>query len=142
MKQWEEQTGYELLVQHDELKSVSYPITVESVRRRRRRRKKRTLIMSAMSFGIIAALSFQAVNFISENLMLVNRRGDSQIARLVNADSRIELQQSVSEGNLVDVVREAMPTVASITGVSIQEIPNWYGRGIRQYEGQSRGSGI
>lgn len=142
MKQWEEQTGYELLVQHDELKSVSYPITVEPVRRRRRRRKKRTLIMSAMSFGIIAALSFQAVNFILENLMPVNRREDSQIARLVNADSRIELQQSVSEGNLVDVVREAMPTVVSITGVSIQEIPNWYGRGVRQYEGQSSGSGI
>lgn len=32
MKQWKEQIGYDLMAQNDELKSVSYPITVEPVR--------------------------------------------------------------------------------------------------------------
>ncbi len=146
MKQWEEQTGYDLMVQNDELKTSIYPITVESVRRRRRRRsrKKSNLVMSAMVFGVIAALSFQAVSFMTEELISVNRRGNSRIATVANAmpDTEVKLQQSAYTGNLVDVVSDAMPTVVSITGVSIQEIPNWFGRGIQQYEGQSSGSGI
>ena len=35
-----------------------------------------------------------------------------------------------------------MPSIVSITGVSVQEIPNYFGFGTQQYEGQSSGSGI
>jgi serine protease Do len=116
VKQWEEQTGYDLMVQNDELKTSIYPITVEPVRRRRhkRNREKGKLVMTAMSFGIIAAVSFQVVIFMTEELMPINRRENSQITTLANADPEVKLQQSAYTRNLVDVVSDAMPTVVSI----------------------------
>lgn len=104
------------MVQNDELKTSIYPITVEPVRRRRhkRNREKGKLVMTAMSFGIIAAVSFQVVNFMTEELMPINRRENSQITTLANADPEVKLQQSAYTRNLVDVVSDAMPTVVSI----------------------------
>lgn len=42
----------------------------------------------------------------------------------------------------MQVVQNAMPSIVVITGVSVQEIPDFWGYGSRQYESESSGSGI
>ena len=42
----------------------------------------------------------------------------------------------------MQVVQNAMPSIVAITGVSVQEIPDFWGYGSRQYESESSGSGI
>lgn len=145
MKQWEEQTRYDLVLQNSIPDAIYYPIPIGKVRKRRKRnRKKKCSIISAVSFGIIAAFSFQMANYTTEHFFRGNRSENSIIKTLENAptNTEIQLQQSVYTGNLTDVVSEAMPFVVSITSTNRQEISNWYGNGLQEFESQSSGSGI
>ena len=63
--------------------------------------------------------------------------GETGDGSLVSRDTGSYAGSGVSE-----VARNVMPSVVSITGISIQEIPNYFGFGTQKYEGQSSGSGI
>lgn len=45
-------------------------------------------------------------------------------------------------GSVAEVAQNVMQSVVSITGMSVQEIPNYFGFGVKQYETPSSGSGI
>ncbi len=50
--------------------------------------------------------------------------------------------QYTAAGSVEQVVQNAMPSIVAITGVSVQEIPDFWGYVSRQYESESSGSGI
>lgn len=98
----------------------------------------------AVVFGLVAGGVFQGVNVASDAL-----RGDEEkTAQVVIPQVQDSVTDSdtgksaVSSGNTVaDVAEIAMPSVVSITNVSVQEVTDWFGRRYEQEE-PSSGSGI
>lgn len=97
---------------------------------------------TAAVFGLVAGSVFLGVTYTGNQLLpqkektqIENTKTTSQNTTPVNKDTTYS--NSVSE-----VAANAMPSMVSITGISIQEIPNYFGFGTQKYEGQSNGSGI
>ena len=114
-------------------------------RKRQMRRMRRMLVMSAIAFGMIASVTFQAVNYATEQLLGIGNTSEKEVLTILETQGTVTagLQECAYAGyDVSDVVSEAMPSIVSITGRSIQEIPNWYGYGTRSYESWSIGSGI
>lgn len=101
--------------------------------------------MSAIAFGVIASVTFQAVNYGAERLLEVGSTPEGAV--LTIADNQGTVAAGFQDSTYVrydvsDVVSATMPSIVSITGRSIQEFPGWYGYGARSYESWSSGSGI
>ncbi|MEE1191421.1 MAG: trypsin-like peptidase domain-containing protein, partial [Blautia sp.] len=102
---------------------------------------------TAAVFGLVAGPVFVGVNYAGNQLLpqkeaakIENTQissGETGDGSLVSRDTGSYAGSGVSE-----VARNVMPSVVSITGISIQEIPNYFGFGTQKYEGQSSGSGI
>ena len=102
---------------------------------------------TAAVFGLVAGTVFVGVNYAGNQLLpqkeaakIENTQissGETGDGSLVSRDTGSYAGSGVSE-----VARNVMPSVVSITGISIQEIPNYFGFGTQKYEGQSSGSGI
>lgn len=111
--------------------------------RRIQRRKHRRFVMSAISFGIIAAAAFQGMNYMAERILPNTVETIKTIPTVSNVTAvETQVQQTSYSNGVENVVRAAMPSIVSITGTSMQEIPYWYGYGEQSYESQSSGSGI
>lgn len=102
------------------------------------------IVASAVVFGLVAGGTFQAVNFAAgkvlpketkqvENTKIIpeNKTQSSQVSSAVQ-----------NPGAVSEVARNVMSSVVSITGVSVQEMPTYFGFGTKQYEVPSSGSGI
>ncbi|MGN0399761.1 MAG: S1C family serine protease [Blautia sp.] len=111
--------------------------------------KLATAAATAAVFGLVAGVVFQATNYVGDKIYLkenvqientetTNKETDSDTTSIA-APSGISTAGSVSQ-----VAKNAMPSVVSIVGVSIQEIPQiyrYFGYGTEQ-QTQSSGSGI
>jgi len=100
------------------------------------------IIALAVAFGVIAALVFQGTNSLFTKLM---KNDDTK--NVVSGGSLDSTEISTNKGSSVqsdvaDVAEEVMPSVVSITNMSIQEVQNFFFGGTTQYESQSSGSGI
>lgn len=96
-------------------------------RKRQMRRMRQMLVMSAIAFGMIAAITFQAVNYGAEQLLGIGNTPENAVLTISDTQETAAagFQESVYTRNDVsDVVSEAMPSIVSITGRSIQEIPD------------------
>lgn len=114
-------------------------------RKRQIRRMRQMLVMSAIAFGMIAAITFQAVNYGVTQLLGIGNTSENAVLTIAQTQGTTAagFQESVyTRYDVADVVSEAMPSIVSITGRSIQEISSWYGYGTRSYESWSSGSGI
>ncbi len=115
--------------------------------RRGRRQKKRGVFAAAVLFGTVAAISFQTVNLVSGTILQRAGLQSSETGMISAGSSAKENAGTVrtavtSAGSVAEVVQNAMPSIVAITGVSVQEIPDFWGYGSRQYESESSGSGI
>lgn len=114
-------------------------------RKRQIRKMRQMLVMSAIAFGMIAAVTFQAVNYGAEQLLGIRNTPENTVLTITETpeNDAAGFRESAYTGyDVSDVVSEAMPSIVSITGRSIQEITNWYGYGTRSYESWNSGSGI
>lgn len=92
-------------------------------------------------FGLVAGLAFQGVNYAGNKLM--PQQETKQIENTQTIKEQVSDATDVSTGSnsVSQVAKNVMPSIVSITNVSIQEIQNLFGF-TQQYEGQSSGSGI
>ena len=58
------------------------------------------------------------------------------------AESNTEGGAASQKGSVAEVAQASMPAVVAITTVSVQEIPSFFGYGIRRYQSEGSGSGI
>ncbi len=97
----------------------------------------------AVVFGLVAGGVFQGVNLAADAI----RGEDEKVSQVVIPQVQDTVKDSDSgntaaSGNSVaDVAEIAMPSVVSITNVSVQEVTDWFGRRYEQEE-PSSGSGI
>lgn len=136
----------------------STPASEEPMDKKRRKEKKQggykpsstarkygLAVGLAVVFGLVAGGVFQGVNIISDTL----RGEEEQQAQVVIPQVQDSVQDTDSSGSassesgntVADVAEIAMPSVVSITNVSVQEVTDWFGRRYEQEE-PSSGSGI
>ena len=104
-------------------------------------KKGSKLILSAATFGVVAAGSFQGVNYVVNNYNKENTTVQS--TNVVNTSTS-------STSNVSKVAQNCMPSIVSITNVSVSDVQNYfsmYGNNSRsnpftQQESTSVGSGV
>lgn len=97
---------------------------------------------TAAVFGLVAGSVFLGVTYASNQLL--PKKENTQIENTkTTSQNTTPVSKNTTYGDSVsEVAANAMPSMVSITGISIQEIPNYFGFGTQKYEGQSNGSGI
>lgn len=100
-----------------------------------------TCICMALVFGVLASVTFQAGNFV---LGKVFKKGQNeqkiattQTTQFTNTNQN--KQETVS--SIADITENVMPSVVSITNLSVQQIQNFFW-GVQEVPQQSSGSGI
>ena len=104
-------------------------------------KKGSKLILSAATFGVVAAGSFHSVNYVVNNYNKQNTTVQS--TNVVNTSTK-------STSDVSKVAQNCMPSIVSITNVSVSDVQNYfslYGRNSRsnpftQQESTSVGSGV
>ena len=106
-------------------------------------KKSAALAAGAVAFGVIAGAVFLGVSYAGRSLLPqeTTKIESTQVAA-DSSDVQSTGAGSSSEYTVSQVAKNAMPSIVSITGISIQEIPNYFGFGTQQYQGESSGSGI
>lgn len=105
-------------------------------------------IALAIVFGLIAGLTFTGVNFAGSKLLGSSEKTETtttvQTASADKEDATTEellnTATSSSSANVADIVDNAMPSIVSITSMSVQEVQSFFG--MQQQEAKSAGSGI
>ena len=99
----------------------------------------------AAVFGLVAGGVFLGVNYVGNEVV---RPEKVQIDNTPVTDGKtVEGADAINNiettGNTVaDVAKNVMPSIVAITGISIQEIPNYFGFGVQAQTVPSSGSGI
>lgn len=104
-------------------------------------KKGTKLVLSAATFGVVAAGSFQGVNYVVDNY---NKQGTT-----LQSTNVLKTSSSITS-NVSAVAQNCMPSIVSITNVSVSDVQNYfsmYGNNSRsnpftQQESTSVGSGV
>lgn len=104
-------------------------------------KKGTKLVLSAVTFGVVAAGSFQGVNYVVDNY----NKQDTTLQ-----STNVVKTSSSTTSNVSAVAQNCMPSIVSITNVSVSDVQNYfsmYGNNSRsnpftQQESTSVGSGV
>ena len=94
----------------------------------------------AILFGVVASAVFLASNVIGSRLLGLGGAAESSetTSGQVNNGSTLSRSSSVVTSDVSDVVEEVMPSLVSITSMSVEEVQNFFGQ---SYERTSQGAG-
>lgn len=93
----------------------------------------------AVLFGVVASGTYQASNYVVDRLLGRHRVATNETTQ-VNT-TKINGSTKTVTSDVTEIVEEAMPSVVSITNMSVQEVQSFFG-GTQKQESQSSGSGI
>lgn len=96
------------------------------------------VISLALVFGIVASVAFQATNIVADRFL-----GTTENREVKSVDNT-KISQSTGEtakSDIASIAEEVMPSVVSITNLSVQQVQSFFG-GIQEQESKSVGSGI
>ena len=100
------------------------------------------VIAFAILFGVIASMVFQGTNRIINGLFGQVKQTTSEKKEEIGTTQIVTGNGAKVESDIADVAERVMPSVVSITNISIQEVENFFFGGTTQYEVPSSGSGI
>ncbi len=119
----------------------------EHTGRERKQKKKMpkaaAVIGLALLFGVVSSATFLASNILGNKILgLENTSSPKSEARTATPmASNVSKSTSVVTSDVSAIVENVMPSVVSITNLSIQQIQDFFG-GTQKYETQSAGTGI
>lgn len=94
----------------------------------------------AVAFGVIASAAFQTTNFVGNALFGEKVETEKSSEKKVDSTSLTRTSSTVTS-DVSEVVNSVMPSVVSITNMSVQQVQSFFG-GTSSQEVQSSGSGI
>lgn len=94
----------------------------------------------AVAFGVIASAAFQTTNFVGNALFGEKVKTEKSSEKKVDSTSLTRTSSTVTS-DVSEVVNGVMPSVVSITNMSVQQVQSFFG-GTSSQEVQSSGSGI
>lgn len=95
----------------------------------------------ALVFGVVASAAFQATNVVGNKLLGTGETGTAKQTTTTNSTALTTSSGSTVSSDVADIAANAMPTVVSITNMSVEEVQNFFG-GIQEQQSESAGSGI
>ncbi len=105
-------------------------------------KKAAVLVGCAVIFGAVGGAAFQGTNYMVGKVLGTNNK---QIATAQTSGSakttKLNQSSSTVASDVSEVVKNAMPSVVSITNLSVQEVQGFFG-GVMPQESTSTGSGI
>lgn len=113
----------------------------------RKKQKKMPKVVAvaglALLFGVVSSATFLASNIIGSRILGLNEtaESDSGSSRTVAGSASLSRTSSVVTSDVSDIVENVMPSIVSITNMSIEEVQNFFG-GISEQKSESAGTGI
>ena len=98
----------------------------------------------ALLFGVVSSATFMTSNVIGSRLLGLNdsSRSSSDSSRTVSSNSAsLSRTSSVITSDVSAVVGKVMPSIVSITNMSVAEVQNFFG-GVSEQKSESAGTGI
>ncbi len=96
-----------------------------------------SIVSGGLVFGIVACAAFQAGNIIVDRVT----GGEAKEVRQTSTTTQLNQTSSTVTSDVSVIVEQAMPSIVSITNMSIQEVQNFFGQ-TQEQESESLGSGI
>ena len=103
--------------------------------------KKVALVVgAAVLFGAVGVVTMQGTSYLTGKLLGKNTKSTVGTTKTVS-NAKLTTSTSTVTSDVSDIVENTLPSIVSITNMSVQEVQNFFG-GISQQESESAGSGI
>lgn len=103
--------------------------------------KKVALVVGvAVLFGAVGGVTMQGTSYLTGKLLGKNTKSTVGTTKTVS-NAKLTTSTSTVTSDVSDIVENTLPSIVSITNMSVQEVQNFFG-GISQQESESAGSGI
>ena len=103
--------------------------------------KKVALVVgAAVLFGAVGGVTMQGTSYLTGKLLGKNTKSTVGTTKTVS-NAKLSTSTSTVTSDVSDIVENTLPSIVSITNMSVQEVQNFFG-GISQQESESAGSGI
>lgn len=111
--------------------------------RERRRQNGSRAACLGLVFGLVAGASFQAVNVVGDRIFGSGEKSSGSLKQTeTSSDAKLTTASgSTVSSDIADISEKAMPSIVSITNMSVEEVQNFFG-GIQEQQSESVGSGI
>ncbi|WP_346663918.1 trypsin-like peptidase domain-containing protein [uncultured Merdimonas sp.] len=100
-------------------------------------------VCCGLAFGLVAGASFQAVNVVGNKLFGTEEKTQGSVKQTsTSSDTKLTTSSgSTVSANIAEISENAMPSIVSITNMSVEEVQSFFG-GIQERQSESAGSGI
>lgn len=97
----------------------------------------------ALLFGVVSSATFLTSNNIGEKILGLDdsSRNTSSSTKSVNSNASLSQTSSVVTSDVSDIVDRVMPSIVSITNMSVEEVRSFFG-GVTEQTSESAGTGI
>ena len=103
--------------------------------------KKVALVVgAAVLFGAVGGVTMQGTSYLTGKLLGKNTKSTVGTTKTVS-NAKLTTSTSTVTSDVSDIVENTLPSIVSITNMSVQEVQNFFG-GISPQESESAGSGI
>ena len=103
--------------------------------------KKVALVVgAAVLFGAVGGVTMQGTSYLTGKLLGKNTKSTVGTTKTVS-NAKLKTSTSTVTSDVSDIVENTLPSIVSITNMSVQVVQNFFG-GISQQESESAGSGI
>ena len=101
------------------------------------------LVCAGVAFGLVASVTFQTGNYVGTKVFgtTTTNGKTAKTAQTVNGAKLTTSSSSTGTSDIATIAKNAMPSIVSITNMSVQEVQSFFG-GTQQQESTSVGSGI
>ena len=101
------------------------------------------LVCAGVAFGLVASVTFQAGNYVGTKVFGTTTTNGKTVktAQTVDGAKLTTSSSSTGTSDIATIAKNAMPSIVSITNMSVQEVQSFFG-GTQQQESTSVGSGI
>ena len=101
------------------------------------------LVCAGVAFGLVASVTFQTGNYVGTKVFgtTTTNGKTAKTAQTVDDAKLTTSSSSTGTSDVATIAKNAMPSIVSITNMSVQEVQSFFG-GTQQQESTSVGSGI
>ena len=101
------------------------------------------LVCAGVAFGLVASVTFQTGNYVGTKVFgtTTTNGKTAKTAQTVDGAKLTTSSSSTGTSDVATIAKNAMPSIVSITNMSVQEVQSFFG-GPQQQESTSVGSGI
>ena len=101
------------------------------------------LVCAGVAFGLVASVTFQTGNYVGTKVFgtTTTNGKTAKTAQTVDGAKLTTSSSSTGTSDVATISKNAMPSIVSITNMSVQEVQSFFG-GTQQQESTSVGSGI